>query len=338
MYLLLFRLPAICPLCVATHVINFLLLLCTVLLWPRAAVAGADGAPAAAPRPGFKQAVMAGLLVVMVVFAVFAGFTAQNYGEVRGYANALEAKVRLYEGTEVYKKELWDKTYKELFAQKKYDIPIDPDDPIYGSPDARRTLVMFGDFQCPPCKALHDHIRKIWPWLRDGTASQGGIRLVFKHYPLYARCNARSATNAHAYSCDAALAAEAARIVGGPEAFWKMADALFARQKDLDLAPYAELAQEIGLDVAKFEAVRRSPEAAARLERHVKEGAVAEMSSTPGIFLDGVSVRDIALAGWQFWLKVLRQPNWPGLSPPVATQDGGDRERRGPATQPVSGE
>jgi len=303
MYLLLFRLPAICPLCMATHALNLLLFIGAVLLGPKRPREGPG--VVYAPRPSWKQAVTTLVLVWFVVQVVLVNQAAlQSGSEVAAY----QARLNEYESN---RRVQWELAKERLVHEKKYEIPVDADDPILGPANARRTLVLFSDFQCPGCKVLHDQVLALWPELERIAAPYGGIRLVYKHYPLYTRCNPRAGTNLHAYSCDAAKAAEAARIVGGAEAFWKMGELLYQNQQDLDLAPYAKLARQLGLDVEAFERARLSKEAAERVARHVKEGAAAEMSSTPGLYLAGVRVTEIGRSGPSIWRYVLSLPEWP---------------------------
>jgi protein-disulfide isomerase/uncharacterized membrane protein len=303
MYLLLFRLPAICPLCVMTHAVNLLLFVGAVLLWPRRPreVPGV----AYIPRPSWKQVVTTLVLMWFVVQVVLMN---QAVGQSGSEVAAYQARLGEYENNPLVQFEL---AADKLSREKKYEIPIDPDDPVYGNRNARRTLVLFSDFQCPACRVLHDRIMAMWPELERIAAPVGGIRFVYKHYPLYTPCNARANTNMHAYSCEAAKAAEAARIVGGPPAFWKMGELLYRNQQDLDLAPYAKYAEALGLDVAAFEKARRSTEAAERVARHVKEGADAGMSATPGLYLDGVRITEFGRSGPSIWALLLRLPEWP---------------------------
>ncbi len=332
LYLLFFRLPALCPLCVATHVINFLVLIGALLLWPRKPPAAAVAV--AAPHPSVTLLLAT---AVLALFAAGASLSGQYYGreleQARGASAAWQQRVNEYESSPRYNEILVDTLKEKLSQEKKYAIPIDADDPILGRPDAKRTLVVFSDFQCPSCKRLHEKVTKeLWPTIERLAAPTGGVRFVFKQYPLYDRCNARSATKMHPFACDAAKAAEAARIVGGPEAFWKMADLLYENQGDLDLAPYARLAEKIGLDVERFKQAMKSSEAAERIQRHVAQGAAADMSATPGLYLDGVRVTSLAGGGGPgVWRYLLTAPEWP---PGPATTRVGPRHT-GATTQPA---
>jgi protein-disulfide isomerase len=115
--------------------------------------------------------------------------------------------------------------------------------------------------------------------------------VVFRHFPLDHSCNPLIKAYMHAFSCQAARAAEAARELGGDEAFWKMHDALFAHASELDTRPYAKLAEEIGLDPERLLKEMAKPEVSARITSHVESSKAFKISSTPSVFLNGRRVR-----------------------------------------------
>lgn len=79
---------------------------------------------------------------------------------------------------------------------------LDPYRHLYGDAAAPVTVVEYGDFQCPFC-------RDATPVLKELVdSSGGGIRLVFRHFPLF---------TVHPFALTAALAAEAAG-----ERFWQL--------------------------------------------------------------------------------------------------------------------
>ncbi len=303
--LLLGKLHANCPLCIATHIANFLVLICTFLLWPPRPAPGR----VEAPYPNFGHASTAIVLMVVVSLGVVMRMrAAQNAAMIPFY----EKQLREFTGDP---RVMWMYTLDQLRKEKVHTIPIDADDPVIGPATAKRTLVIFSDFQCPACRGVHQQLTspQTLAALQHAAANEGGIKIVFKHYPLYTRCNKRADTNMHAFACEAARAAEAARMVGGNEAFWKMADALFANQDEFYRHPYTDLARQIGLDPAKFEEAMRSDAAAERVARDVKEGADADMTGTPGMYLDGVQVRGIAPSGLP---KLMALNPWPPASQP----------------------
>jgi protein-disulfide isomerase len=144
-------------------------------------------------------------------------------------------------------------------------VTVDLDRHVYGAVDAPTTLVEYGDFECPYCGAAKPVLRK----LIDG--SDGAVRLVFRHFPVFAK---------HPFALTAALAAEASG-----DRFWAMHDLLFAHQDrltDADLAGYAQLAGvegEVTGDAAQ--AYREA------VETDYNQGIQDGVRGTPTLFIDG---------------------------------------------------
>ncbi len=103
------------------------------------------------------------------------------------------------------------------------------------------------------------------------------MRFAFRHFPL---------TEIHPHALAASAAAEAAAL---QDRFWEMHELLFHRQKALaddDLRKYAD---ELGLDLDRFEEDRAGDAALSRVDRDVRSGiASGEVHGTPTLFIDGV--------------------------------------------------
>src|SRR4029079_17972294 len=98
--------------------------------------------------------------------------------------------------------------------------PVTSDDHILGNPQARITLLEYGDYECPDCFNAQPVIAE----LRDRLGDD--LRIAFRHFPR---------SSVHPRASAAAAAAEAA---SNQRKFWEMHAALFAHQKqlaDLDL-------------------------------------------------------------------------------------------------------
>lgn len=145
------------------------------------------------------------------------------------------------------------------------DLVHDLDRHVHGAPDAALTVVEHGDFECPYCAAAAPVLRR----LVDG--SDGAVRLVFRHFPLFTK---------HPFALTAALAAEASG-----ERFWAVHDLLFDHQDrlaDADLARYAEEAGVPGPVVGEAAQAFRPAVAADYLS-----GGAAGVRGTPTLFVDG---------------------------------------------------
>ena len=113
--------------------------------------------------------------------------------------------------------------------------PVGPRDHVQGPEDARVTLVEYGDFECPHCRAAHPVVRRIQE--RFGAS----VRFVFRNFPL---------TEIHPLAEPAAEAAEFAATQGK---FWEMHDSIFEHQAQLSLQFLAGLdlvLEQVGFAVA----------------------------------------------------------------------------------------
>jgi protein-disulfide isomerase len=161
---------------------------------------------------------------------------------------------------------------EDLFAARydpKKKVAIDTADaPVRGAPMAKLSIVEFSDFECPYCGAAH-------PMLSGLLAEfKGQVNLVFKNFPL----------EGHKNSVPAARAAVAAQLQGK---FWEMADALFEHQRELSPEKIRALAEEIGLDMQRFDSDMSSEAVQKRVERDKKEGSSLGVQGTPSLFVNG---------------------------------------------------
>ncbi len=140
--------------------------------------------------------------------------------------------------------------------------------PSMGNARAPVTVVVFADFECPHCQAEA-------PVVRAAVKKYGGrARLVYKHFPLGGHPRARVAS----------IATEAAFAQGK---FWEMHDAVFANSTALEDADLRRYAQQIGLDMAQFNAHfdARTGEAAVAADR--AEGEKLGITGTPAVYING---------------------------------------------------
>jgi protein-disulfide isomerase len=132
------------------------------------------------------------------------------------------------------------------------------------------TIIEFFDYQCPFCLKTN-------PALADAIQSHPGkVRLVLKHLPL-------------SIHPDSALAHQAALAAGEQGRFWEMHDLLFANQNKIKLPDLLHYAQQLHLDVPRFQKALESGRF-----RHVidDDRAMARglgISSTPAFFINGQS-------------------------------------------------
>ncbi|HWD02903.1 MAG TPA: thioredoxin domain-containing protein [Amycolatopsis sp.] len=141
---------------------------------------------------------------------------------------------------------------------------IDLDRHVYGDPSAPVTVVEYGDFECPYCAAAAPELRKLI------DSSDGTIRLVFRHFPLF---------TIHPYALTAALAAEASGKL-----FWDMHDLLLTHQHELADVHLRTYAARIGAGDVTGEAAQRFRPA---VVADYTSGAELDVRGTPTLFIDG---------------------------------------------------
>jgi protein-disulfide isomerase len=152
----------------------------------------------------------------------------------------------------------------------KLTMPVDPGrDHIQGPENAPVTLVEYGDFQCPHCEEAYPIVKSIQKQM--GST----LRFVFRHFPI---------TDSHP---DAAHAAEASEAAAAQGKFWEMHAMLFEHQDDLGRRALHAYAQEIELDVKRFDDEMKAHVYAERVREDVSAGARSGVNGTPTFFING---------------------------------------------------
>ena len=151
-------------------------------------------------------------------------------------------------------------------------LSVDSDrDHVQGPVDAPVTLVEYGDYECPYCGQAYPIVKEVQEALGDD------LRFVFRNFPL---------ENVHPHARRAAEAAEAA-ATQGEEAFWAMHDSLYEHQDALDNDHLVEYADEVGLDVERFEGELAEQANEERVQEALLSGARSGVNGTPTFFIDG---------------------------------------------------
>jgi protein-disulfide isomerase len=159
---------------------------------------------------------------------------------------------------------------RQAFLQKMLTNPaaVIGNSPTFGAAEQKIVLVEFSDFQCPFCARAHQTIKGFM------EKYKGEVTLTYKHLPL---------TSIHPQAMPAAKAAWSAQQQGK---FWEYYDALFEQQKDLGENLYVAIAQNLNLDLAKFNRDRQSKEAEAAINQDVELARQLGINGTPFFFLN----------------------------------------------------
>lgn len=152
-------------------------------------------------------------------------------------------------------------------------------DHIKGNRDAQIVFVEYSDLQCPACRAYYPMIKQLGDELNDRTA------IIYRHFPL---------TSIHRNAEPAARATVAAAAQGR---FWEMHDLLFEKQrfwseeKDVETL-LKQYANDLGLDLARFEMDFTSRATKEKVENDQHSGNRAAVLGTPTFFVNGKRINN----------------------------------------------
>lgn len=152
------------------------------------------------------------------------------------------------------------------------DVAVDGH-PFKGSETAPVTIAVFDDYQCPYCAKLEPQLSQILERYPQK------VKLVIKQFPLI---------RIHAQAMAAAKAALAAHRQGK---FWEMHEKLFQKQNELNEVKIKELAQSLGLDMARFENDMKDSEIERMINQDLQNGFQIQVQGTPTVFVNGKLVR-----------------------------------------------
>jgi protein-disulfide isomerase len=147
--------------------------------------------------------------------------------------------------------------------------PVDEHDHVLGPEDAPVTLVEYGDFQCPHCRAAHFYLKNVLATLGDE------MRFVFRNMPL---------TQVHPM---AQLAAEVAEAAGAQGKFWPMHDLIYENQDLLSPALLTRLGQRLGLDMQRFADDVESHRYLSKVKEDFMSAVRSGAAGTPSFFING---------------------------------------------------
>lgn len=113
------------------------------------------------------------------------------------------------------------------------------------------------------------------------------VKLVFKHYPL----------PNHNLARPAALAAMAAHEQGK---FWAYHDKVFEIEtKNLKSKDFVKIAEELGLDMEKFNADMKSEKLVKHILADINDANSIGVTGTPSVFVNGKKTNQRSVPGFQ---------------------------------------
>jgi protein-disulfide isomerase len=149
------------------------------------------------------------------------------------------------------------------------------DDPSIGPADAKLTVVLFEDFQCPFCRQQFTALRTAIAKYSDS------VRFVYRDFPI---------SDKHP---DAAKAAEAGGCANEQGQFWAYHDKLFLNADHLSVTDLKTYALQLHLDAAKFNDCLDSGKYTAEVNADFQDGLEAGVTGTPTFFFNGNRVAGV---------------------------------------------
>jgi protein-disulfide isomerase len=145
-----------------------------------------------------------------------------------------------------------------------------------GNPNAKVSVIEYGDFECPACGAYFPIMQQL---LADNSNT---VLFAFRNFPLY---------TVHP---DAGIGAQAAEAAGLQGKYWPMHDLLYSDQATWsDSAASSVVSQffngyatQLGLNVAKFDQDINSTQVLNKIQADVTSGNAAQIDHTPTFFVN----------------------------------------------------
>lgn len=165
------------------------------------------------------------------------------------------------------------------YAAYRAQLQQSADGPYRGSQSKDLELVEFADFQCPHCKEAQANMDKL-------ATDFPKARIIFQNYPLAA---------IHPESVRAAEYGVCVSKLGGSDAFFQFASAVFDGQEGLATKDGADLTlnsavTKVKLDPAKISACAAEPDTGKQVEASVKLAQDLHINQTPTLMINGRQV------------------------------------------------
>ena len=148
-----------------------------------------------------------------------------------------------------------------------------------GNPNAKVSLIEYGDFECPACAEYFPVVEQL---LQNHSST---VQFVFRNFPLY---------SIHPDAGIGAQAAEAAGLEGGSAAYWKMNNLLYTKSTEWSTTDPTQVvgkyldgyAQSIGLDVNTFNNDLNATSVTQKIQTDIAGGTSAQLDHTPTFFIN----------------------------------------------------
>jgi protein-disulfide isomerase len=161
--------------------------------------------------------------------------------------------------------------------------PVSAQDRVIGNPQAKVTLVMYEDFQCPFCGKFFTESEQT---IRDTYVKNGNVQLVYRDFAFLGTF----VTPYVAAKDESTNAAESAECAGDQGKFWEYHDYLFTHQNGENKGGFSvtnlkSFAKTLGLDTATFNQCLDSDKYAQAVANSKTEASKDGVTGTPKGFI-----------------------------------------------------
>lgn len=179
----------------------------------------------------------------------------ENPEILREMATVLEAKDKQAE----------DDMRKKALTTLAPQIFKTADDPSVGNPNGDVTIVEFMDYNCGWCKKSMSEVTTL-------LESDDKVRVVFKEFPIFGEHSE--------YAARAALAA------AKQNKYWELHQAMFSHDGQVTTDVVNQLAEGLGLDMAKLKTDIESKEVGESIAANMQLGKELAINGTPAFIID----------------------------------------------------
>jgi len=162
---------------------------------------------------------------------------------------------------------------QQIASENLADIlrPIDVNDHILGSSDARVLVVEYSDTECPYCKVFHNTMNSIM----QEYGKDGQVAWVYRHFPI---------AQLHAKAFKESQATECAAVLGGNSKFWEYINKVYEvtpSNDGLDPKELTNIATGVGLSSVAFNTCLDSGEFDAKIKADMQNAQELDAGGTP---------------------------------------------------------
>lgn len=162
-----------------------------------------------------------------------------------------------------------------------------------GNPNARVTLVVYADFQCPYSRQF---AQQVLPRLMNDYIVPGKISFTYKYFPVL---DDDRVGESH-------WAAQAAECANEQNRFWEYHDKLYTEQREANSGVFARArlkmyAAELKLNLDAFNRCLDTDRYATLVREHLIEALQIKLPGTPTFLLNGRKMNTSTLNYAEFW-------------------------------------